>query len=651
VRLRKDTGTGWVAKQQNDQRVAAVSGANTEVRTDVNNGGTEASIDAGPVGADTTDSAVADQPGDLSLTTVAAEQRRDTDILPIIELLERKAEKPSWDDIASRGPTTKALWQQWPRLLVRDGVLYRRFDQPDGGIPRLQLVVPFKLRRQMFCAVHEGVTGGHMGRRRTEHQLQSRAYWPGWSGDVRRFLKMCDPCAQYHRGGPLKLATLKPFLAGDVFETVSIDVTGPHPRSRHGNVYMLTIMDHFSKWADAFPVTNHTAATVARVLFNKVFVYLGMPLRILSDQGPEFQSNLFQELCRWMNIEKVRTTPYKASTNGMVERYHRTLNSILAKMIVTNQRDWCERVPTAAAAYRASVHEATGFSPNFIVFGRENRMPVDLVCGCPPGDEEHYTSVDETVAQRQEMTREVYETVRLHLGEAAVRRKDRYDMKVKEMQFAEGTWVWYLYPRRRVGISAKWQKFYTGPYQIVQVIEPNNVVLQKSRRGKPFVVHRDKVKLFSGDPPNSWEPRTTASQVPDGADIVDGRRLTENRNATDGNGADDATVRDRRNDGDDGDVEERKADAVSLTPNLSGSPPGSGPDLPDSDHVRPARNRQRPLHLNDYSCHVTAGDVLASLDTAERRGGEKKRCREMTSGVATTIPGPRDSKTTTESRL
>jgi len=419
---------------------------------DFNDGDAETMTNVRAVGAETTDSALEYQQDDLSLEILAEEQRRDTDIRAIMELLEEKVEKPSWDDVSSRSCTTKALWQQWPRLVVRDGILYRRFEQLDGRVTKLQLVVPFKLRRQMFCAVHEGVTGGHMGRRRTEHQLQSRAYWPGWTGDVRRFLKMCDPCAQYHRGGPPKLATLKPFLAGDVFETVSIDVTGPHPRSRHGNVYMLTIMDHFSKWADAFPVTNHTAATVARVLFNRVFVYLGMPLRILSDQGPEFESNLFQELCRWMNIEKVRTTPYKASTNGMVERYHRTLNSILAKMISTNQRDWCERVPTAAAAYRASVHEATGFSPNFIVFGRENRMPIDLLCGCPPDDKEHYTSINEVVAQRQEMTREVFETVRLHLGEAAVRRKGRYDIKVKETRFVEGAWVWYLYPRRRVGI-------------------------------------------------------------------------------------------------------------------------------------------------------------------------------------------------------
>jgi len=218
-----------------------------EEQTDVNDGDADVMTNVRAVDAEAADPTVVYQQGDLSLEVLAAEQRHDTDIRVIVEMLEASVQKPSWDDVASRSSTTKALWQQWPRLLVRDGVLYRRFEQLDGRSARLQLVIPFKLRRHMFCAVHEGVTGGHMGRRRTELQLQSRAYWPGWTSDVRRFLKMCDPCAQYHRGGPPKLATLKPFFAGDVFETVSIDVTGPHPRSRHGNVYMLTIMDHFSK--------------------------------------------------------------------------------------------------------------------------------------------------------------------------------------------------------------------------------------------------------------------------------------------------------------------------------------------------------------------------------------------------------------------
>jgi hypothetical protein len=440
----------------------------------------------------------------LSFEAVANKQRLDDDIRVVLQIIERKTDKPTWDEVSSESTVTKALWQQWERLAVRNGALYRRYETVPGRSVVWQLVIPFELRKDVFCLVHEGVTGGHMGRKRTEGQLQRRAYWPGWTADVRRFIRMCDTCAQYHRGGAPKISYLKPFLAGDVWEIVSIDVTGPHPRSRHGNVYMLTIMDHFSKWADAFPIPNHTAATVARILFNRVFVYLGAPLRILSDQGPEFESSLFQELCRWMGIEKIRTTPYRPSTNGMVERYHRTLNSIIAKLINAIQRDWCERAPVAAAAYRASVHDTTGFSPNYVVFGKENRMPADLVLGCPPNDENEYTSVDQYVEQQQEVMRSTYAIVRLHLGRAANTRKKLYDLKVRNTSFNAGVWVWYLYPRRRVGLSPKWQRYYVGPYLITRVIPPNNVVLQKSRRAKPFVVHKDKVKLFHGQPPTTW---------------------------------------------------------------------------------------------------------------------------------------------------
>ena len=145
-------------------------------------------------------------------------------------------------------------------------------------------------RKAIFELVHEGMTEGHMRRKRTEVQLQNQAYWPGRSADVRRFIELC---AQYYRDGPSKISSLKPFPMGDVWGIVSIDLMRSHPRSTHGNVYMLTVMDHFSKWADAFPITTHTAITISRVLFNRVFVYLGVPLRLLSDQGPEFELNPF----------------------------------------------------------------------------------------------------------------------------------------------------------------------------------------------------------------------------------------------------------------------------------------------------------------------------------------------------------------------
>jgi len=220
-------------------------------------------------------------------------------------------------------------------------------------------------------------------------------------------------------------------------------------------------------------------------------------------------------------IDKVRTTPYKPSTNGMVERFHRTLNSILAKSVSANQRDWCERAPLAAAAYRASIHESTGYSPYLVMFGRENRMPIDILWESPSDEEEDLISVDEYVEQQRTVMQSVCSQVRARLGVTAQRRKDYYDIKVKPEKFHVGMWVWYFYPRRRVGLSPKWQKFYTGPYLVTHVIEPNNVVLQKSKRAAPFVVHKDKLKLFHGNAPLSWL-KVSADEQPPQEDGTDG---------------------------------------------------------------------------------------------------------------------------------
>jgi len=183
-----------------------------------------------------------------------------------------------------------------------------------------------------------------------------------------------------------------------------------------------------------------------------------------------------------MEIDKLRTTAYRPATNGMVERYHRTLNSILGKIVSQNQRDWCERVPVAAAVYRASVHETIGYFPNMLVLGREVAAPLNVALGVPPGGHLHYDSYDEFVETRQRLMRETYATIRENLGAAAVRRKRKYDVRVRSQQFHVGDQVWYYYPRRYAQRSPKWQSFYTGPYTVIRIIHPSNAVIKKGRR-------------------------------------------------------------------------------------------------------------------------------------------------------------------------
>ena len=424
----------------------------------------------------------------------AEAQRADSDIAPIIALMETSDGKPPWDAVAVHGEKTKAIWNQWERLVLRDGVLYRQFFDVHGVPEHLQLIVPFIQRQEFIRLAHEGVTGGHLGRRRTQDQVRRRAYWPGWSEDVRRFLRCCQPCAGYHRGAPPRQVKMMTPMVGAPFERISVDITGPFPRSARGNVYMVTVMDHFTKWAEAIPLRNHTAETVAHALLVNVFSRLGFPLQLLTDRGPEFESELFQELCRYMGIDKLRTTAYRAATNGMVERYHRTLNSILGKIIREDQRDWCERVPIAAAAYRASVHEATGYTPNRLMLNREVSAPLDVVLGAPPGGVQRYDSADDFVQRQQTMMREVYATVRDELGVAALKRKKYYDVRVKPAEFKVGDKVWYYYPRRYLRRSPKWQRMYTGPFDIVRMLPPNDVVLRRGPKAKEFVAHLDKLK-------------------------------------------------------------------------------------------------------------------------------------------------------------
>jgi len=212
---------------------------------------------------------------------------------------------------------------------------------------------------------------------------------------------------------------LRPFNAGEPFEMVSVDITGKHPKSSKANEYIVTVVDIFSKWAEAYQVRTHTAPVVAKVLIDNFFSRFGMPRRILTDQGKEFESILFKELCEKMGIQKIRTSPYQQSTNDCIERFHRTLNSMIGKVVQYDQRNWDECLPTIMADYRAAKHESTGFSPKRMILGRNNSAPLDLILGDIPGEENRCEKYGDFVYERLQRMKECYTTAREHLKEAA----------------------------------------------------------------------------------------------------------------------------------------------------------------------------------------------------------------------------------------
>jgi transposase InsO family protein len=418
---------------------------------------------------------------------------------------------PSTHEIESESKETKAYCAMWPFLEMHDCILYRRRPADVGRETSLQLLAPLSYRHEIMYQAHAGFTGGHLGHKRTFAQVRRRSYWLGYASDVYKFCRQCNACNQYWRGKAPKQGLLQPMTTGEPFERIGVDITGPHPKSSSGYIYILTLVDYFSKWCDAFPMRNQEASSIASILVDRVFSYFGTPLQLLTDRGRNFESELFEEMCKLMKIDHIRTTTYKPSTNGLVERFHRTLNSMIAKVVAENQRNWDKCLPSVLAAYRATVHESTGFTPNYLFLGRENYAPLDLVMPTPHN--ELPKTANEFVSERGNRMQKAYDLVRSQLGKCAMRRKRYYDMRVRDATFKSGDWVWLFHPRRFARISPKWQRMYTGPYLVLHQIGPVNYRVQKSRRSKPVVVHVDKLKLCTGPTPVSW--LTNAEQCDD----------------------------------------------------------------------------------------------------------------------------------------
>jgi hypothetical protein len=159
------------------------------------------------------------------------------------------------------------------------------------------------------------------------------------------------------------------------------------------------------------------------------------------------------------------------------------------------------------------------------MFGREVRVPLDLAFGEPPVEEGCGPVYDEYVEEKRNRMRKSFDLVRQNLGVAAARRKERYDLKVKPNRFEVGEYVWYYYPRKLVGKSAKWQAAYQGPFLVVDIINPVNYVIQKSPRANRQVVHVDKLKRCYFETPSPWttgRPEQPDEQS-DGAIVFNGQ--------------------------------------------------------------------------------------------------------------------------------
>ena len=352
-------------------------------------------------------------------------------------------------------------------LSLRDGVLYRTDPSADSV---LQLAVPFSFQADILAAVHADVSGGHLGATKTIDKVKCRFFWPGMSADLRTFVANCQECMS-RKSATTGRAPLQSMRAGFPNEIVAMDLVGPLPTSRHGNRYLLVCSDYFSRWPEAYPLPTMTAAAVADVFFRNWICRFGAPEQLHTDQGTQFESELFSELCRLMNIRKTRTTAYHPQGDGLVERLNRTIVSTLRVYVADLPTFWDQYVSTVLLAYRTAKHSSTQFTPAQLMFGRQLRLPIDLVYGSPPTE---FVSPAEYVTQLSKSLHHSFDTARRNDNAAHHSQKDHYDLRQRGTAFQVGDSVWLLEP----GMRRKLQPPWTGPYRIVHVSPPTSYDIQ-----------------------------------------------------------------------------------------------------------------------------------------------------------------------------
>jgi transposase InsO family protein len=445
-------------------------------------------------------------------------QLKDPDLAPVMAWLETR--EPTQQELFSESPATKHLWNLKDQLRLNSGVLYYCWDYVTHS--KLKLLVPEALKPEVLSMMHDTKAGGHFGRDKTTHKVQDRFFWVGLKRDVALYVRTCGVCGVNKKPSKTPRAPLEKFQSGAPFERVHLDILGPFRESTKGNRYVLMIVDQFSKWVACVPLPDQSAETMATAFYEHIVAIFGCPHEVHTDQGRNFDGNYFQALCSLLEIVKTRTTPYRPSANGQVERYNRVVLQFIRCFLGDKQQEWDKHLAAVGMSIRASVHQGTGFTPNFLVFGREVTMPSDILFNLPSIHQPH--SPPAQYAMRTiERLKDAFHIVRENLKVTQCKQKRQYDKRVESRTYHVGDIVYKRNSATSVGQSKKLLPVFKGPYVVTAVISPilYRVESQKATsvehhdrlapctdRHIPLWVQRKRAAIWKTDPEESNQPPT-----------------------------------------------------------------------------------------------------------------------------------------------
>ena len=337
--------------------------------------------------------------------------------------------------------------------------------------------------------------------------------------DLRNRIKKCSHCRKYEAALPV--APMESLACSRPGELLHVDFTSIEetvPLKEDPVIHnVLVLQDHFSKYVVAYVVKDQTARTAAETLRIGYFGLFGAPAYFVSDQRKAFTGHVVTHLCELYRVQKLRTSPYHAQTNGQVERMNQTIICMIGKL-EDRKACWSEHLPELLMAYNATRSAVTGYSPYYLLFGRRPRIPVDYLfptlCDSP-----HQTKMEVSVAVMQKRLKEAFTVVRHLTSEEAARQCCYYDRKAGAVALQPGDIV-MVHTNGFVGKRKVKDCWEDGGFIVKSQLEDWPVYKVKcptsDDRQKPKyrILHRNRLLLITGEDASSTPGQAQAKATP-----------------------------------------------------------------------------------------------------------------------------------------
>ena len=435
----------------------------------------------------------------VSKQELVGEQKLDLVVGPVREcvLLGKKPDRAGWDRLT---PESKILMKSFSKLSVVDGVLLRKTEKHQ------QVVLPKRFHKLVYVELHEKMA--HIGAEKVLDLAHQRFYWPRMNTDIEHYIRRECRCIVTKKPNIPDRAPLVPIHATYPFQMVSVDFLHLD-KCQGGFEYVLVVVDHFTRFCQLYATRSKSSQAAAAKMWTEFIPRFGLPEKIHHDQGGEFNSKLWSELHRYSGIRASNTTPYHPEGNGMTERLNRTVLNMLKALPEDEKKKWKYHLPQLAFAYNSTTSKSTGYSPFYLMFGRNSRLPVDEMFGLneSPAVKIEHQSHSQFVEEWKNSMKQAFKLANEHIEKAGGYNKQHYDRKIHGVELKVGDQVLLRNMREKGGTGKLRSHFERGVFEVVEkrnklpVYVIKNVNKEKDRR----TVHRSKLMECNDLPKTVFE--------------------------------------------------------------------------------------------------------------------------------------------------